>query len=144
MKLVPVGKEKRAVDILFALLAERTPDESISHQEMPTLDQHRKFVRSNPYQVWYLIKVKDDYVGCCYISKAREIGISIFKAHRRKGYAIQALRMMMELWPGKFYANINPLNSKSQLLFKALGFGLLQVTYSKDVRKKTWQEELAA
>jgi hypothetical protein len=32
MKLVPVGKEKKAVDILYSLLAERTPGESISHQ----------------------------------------------------------------------------------------------------------------
>jgi RimJ/RimL family protein N-acetyltransferase len=129
MKLVPVGKEKKAVDILYALLAERAPDESISHQRMPSLDDHRKFVRSNPYRVWYLIQVNDDYVGCCYITKAREIGISIFQAHRRKGYATQALRQLIALWPGRFYANINPQNEKSQLLFQNLGFNLLQMTY---------------
>ena len=129
MKLVPVGKEKKAVDILYALLAERAPDESISHQEMPSLDDHRRFVRSCPYQCWYLIQVKEDYVGCCYITKAREIGISVFKAHRRKGFATQALKMLIDLWPGKFYANINPSNEKSQLLFQNLGFNLLQMTY---------------
>lgn len=141
MKLVPVGKEKKAVDILFALLAERTPGESISHQRMPFLEDHRKFVRSNPYQVWYLIRVKDEYVGSCYITRAREMGISIFAGHRRNGYAREALKMLMDMWPGKFYANINPANEKSHDLFKSLGFTLLQMTYVKP--KKTWQEELA-
>ena len=129
MRLVPVGKEKKAVDILYSLLAERTPGESISHQEMPTLDQHRKFVRSNPYQCWYLIQVKDDYVGSCYLTRSREIGISIGIAHRRKGYARLAVQTLIKLWPGKVYANINPGNEKSHDLFKALGFTLLQMTY---------------
>ena len=141
MRLIPVGKEKKAVDILYSLLAERTKEESISHSAMPSLDDHRRFVRSNPYQSWYLIQVKEDYVGCCYITRAREIGISVFKAHRRNGYARLALQMLMELWPGKFYANINPGNSKSHDLFESLGFNLLQMTYVK--QKKTWQEELA-
>jgi len=143
MRLIPVGIEEKSVDILFALLSERTPGESISHQKMPTLDQHRKFVMSEPYQVWYLIQVKDDYVGTCYITKAQEVGISIFQAHRRKGYATQALRDMMVLRPGKFYANINPSNEKSQQLFKSLGYKLLQVTYILDAERKTWQEQMA-
>ena len=132
MKLVPVSKEKSAVDILYALLQEREAGESISHKAMPSLDEHRKFVRSNPYQSWYLIKVGDDYVGSCYISKAREIGIGIFLAHRRHGYARHALQMLMALWPGRFYANINPGNEKSHGLFKSLGFNLLQMTYVKE------------
>ena len=141
MKLISISKEKSSADMLYRLLAERTPEESISHKDMPTLDDHRKFVRSHPYQCWYLIKVEKDYVGCCYITRAREIGISIFKTHRRKGYATQALGMLIELWPGRFYANINPGNEKSQRLFQNLGFNLLQMTYIK--QKKTWQEELA-
>ena len=131
MKLIPVGKEKGAVDILYRLLSEREPSESISHRSMPTLAEHRKFVRSNPYQVWYLIQIDHVYVGACYISKQREIGIGIFKEHRRKGHAAHALQTMMSLWPGRFIANINPENKKSVALFAELGFKHIQNTYER-------------
>lgn len=130
MRLVPVGSEKRSVDILYALLAERTPEESISHVEMPTLDKHRKFVKSNPYQFWALIQINHIYVGCVYISKQRELGISIFKEHRGKGYATKAIKMAMDKFPGRFLANVNPKNQKSADLFKKLGFHLVQHTYA--------------
>ena len=142
MKLISISKEKGAADILYRLLAERTPEESISHKEMPSLDDHRTFVRSNPYQCWYLIKVEEDYVGCCYITKERAIGISIFVAHRRLGYGRAAVRMLMEKWPGRFYANINPDNDKSHELFQSMGFTLLQLTFVKE--RQTWQETVAA
>ena len=130
MKLISISKEKGAADILYRLLAERTPEESISHKEMPSLDDHRTFVRSNPYQCWYLI------------TKERAIGISIFVAHRRLGYGRAAVRMLMEKWPGRFYANINPDNDKSQELFQSMGFTLLQLTFVKE--RQTWQETVAA
>jgi len=128
MKLVPVGRDKKSPEILYELLAERGPDESISHKEMPTWAEHLKFVRSNPYQCWYLIVVKNIPVGACYISKQREIGISIFKCFRRQGYAKQAIQMLIDKWPGRFYANINPENGKSFDLFASLGFTTLQHT----------------
>ena len=43
------------VTFLYELLAERDPVANISHREMPTFDQHRKFVDSRPYKAWYLI-----------------------------------------------------------------------------------------
>ena len=131
MRLVAVGREKKAIDILYRLLAERGPEESISHKAMPTIDEHRRFVNSVPYQVWYLIQVNDVYVGSVYISKQREVGVSIFKEYRRKGYAEEALGQVMERWPGRLLANINPSNAKSAGLFGKLGFTLLQHTYAK-------------
>ena len=130
MKLVPVGKEKKAAEILFKLLAERKPEESISHKGMPTWVEHLKFFKSNPYQCWYLLQTSSGaYVGSCYITRNREIGIGIFEEYRRHGYAKKALTMLMDKWPGKFYANINPENEKSHKLFKSFGFNLLQMTY---------------
>ena len=130
MKLVPVSKEKSAPNILFQLLSERTPTESISHKAMPSWSSHLKFIKSNPYQSWYLLQTSSGtYVGSCYITRNREIGIGIFKEHQRKGYAKKAINMLVDLWPGKFYANINPANEKSHELFKSLGFSLIQMTY---------------
>lgn len=131
MKLVPVSRERQAINILYDLLAERTPEQSISHKGMPTMDEHTAFVRSQPYQAWYMIDVDGDYVGCVYLSKAREIGVSIFEKRRGKGYATQAVEELMRKWPGKFYANINPANAASIAFFSKLGFQQIQVTYAK-------------
>ena len=129
MKLVPVGKERKAVDILYTLLCEREPSESISHKSMPTLDEHRRFVQSHPYFFWALIKVDDDYVGSVYITKQREIGIAVLREQRQHGYAKEAIRLAMKKWPGRFLANINPSNKKSIDLFSKLGFAHIQNTY---------------
>jgi len=115
--------------ILYELLAERTPEQSISHKAMPTWAEHRAFVESKPYLAWYLIRVDDAFVGAIYLSKQREIGVSIFRDQQRKGYARAAVLELMRLHPGKFLANVNPKNEASRKLWESLGFNLLQVTY---------------
>ena len=131
MKLVPISRERKAVEILYRLLGERTPEESVNHREMPSMQDHAKFVRSNPYQCWYLVEVDKSYVGCVYITRNRELGVSIFKTCRQQGYAVAALKMLMDKWPGHFDANINPQNEKSIRLFEKLGFALHQVVYRR-------------
>lgn len=116
---------------LYVLLDERTPEQSISHNGMPTWKKHLAFVRSRPYLHWYMIEVGDKIVGCCYLSKQREIGISIYAPERGNRYATCALQLMMKRHPGKFLSNVNPLNEASIGLFTKLGFKLLQVTYEK-------------
>jgi RimJ/RimL family protein N-acetyltransferase len=133
VKLVPVGKEKKAVVLLYKLLEERPETVNISHKSMPTLDEHRKFVESHPYQYWALIQVTDHYgpfyVGAVYITKLRELGIFIFKEHQGKGYAKEALEKTIAKWPGRFLANVAPQNEKSINLFTGLGFKRIQSTY---------------
>ena len=81
MKLVAINKAKKEhVKLLYDLLSERTPEESISHKSMPTYPEHEKFVQSNPYFAWYLIDVDGQFVGSIYLSKQREIG-KIGRAH---------------------------------------------------------------
>jgi len=120
---------------LYELLAERTPEQSISHKSMPTPEEHRLFVLSRPYKAWYLIRDRGTAgmhtVGCCYLSKQNEIGISIYRDSRGNGYAKKALKLLMETHKGPYLANINPKNEASINLFTKLGFKLLQVTYEK-------------
>lgn len=116
--------------ILYDLMKERKPEESISHKQMPSLKQHCEFVRSRPYKEWRLIKVEEDYVGCIYLTHMNEIGVSIFNEHRRQGHGRQAVLMLMEMNKGgRMLANINPLNTKSIKLFAELGFRKIQETY---------------
>ena len=124
------------VRALYALLDERTPEQSISHKRMPTMEGHRLFVLgavpdNSPvsYAAWYVIYADRCIVGSIYLTHQREIGVSIFRDQQRKGYARAAVLELMRLHPGKFLANINPKNEASIKLWESLGFSLLQVTY---------------
>ena len=77
MKLISVYDYPGAEEILFDLLRERTPEQSISHKSLPTRIQHRMFIGSQPYKAWYLIEVSD-VVGAIYLTYYDEIGIFIF------------------------------------------------------------------
>ena len=129
MRLLDAYTHPEAVDVLWQLLQERTPDQNISHRAMPTLAQHKAFIESRPYPAWYLIDC-GHLVGATYLTDRREIGIGILGRFKREGYGRSAIRMLMERHPGKFLANINPANRPSIDMFVDLGFNLLQATYA--------------
>lgn len=122
-------------EILWDLLKERDIDiVGISHQKMPTMKNHCEFVDSKPYYSWDFI-VADDVgiVGSIYLTKNvnPEIGVFIFKAHQRRGYASWAIiKLIKNYGPTQraFLANINPRNEASIALFRKLGFVDCQVT----------------
>lgn len=130
MRLVSVYEVLDAPAILYKLLAEREPHVSISHKKMPTPAEHMAFYCSRPYDFWGLIEVDGNYVGAVYLTKAREIGVFLFSEQQHKGYGTQAVLMLMDSYPGKFHANINPSNTRSMAFFGRLGFRQLQVTYA--------------
>ena len=123
--------------MLWDLLAERTPEQSISHKVMPTWQQHCGFVDSRPYEAWYLVwdetrealSPRGIAVGAVYLSRQREIGVGILRTERGQGHAQWAIGELMRLHPGRFLANISPANEPSARLFGRLGFSLIQHTY---------------
>ena len=135
MKLVEVDEQ---FAVLYELLKERTEAQSISHKNMPTWDDHVLFVKSDPYVIWYVIWNGDEFVGQIHINYVvypkeaiREVGISIFNKYKGKGYATEALKMLMERHPGNLYANINPDNYPSKMFFtEKFGAKLIQQTYA--------------
>ena len=139
MRLIDVYDEyDLACVVLFQLLRERRPEESISHKAMPTFEDHCAFVASRPYLAWYLIDHAHPawpslIVGACYLSKQREVGIAIQKARRGQGHGEAAVRELMRLHPGRFLWNVNPENTASIGLAHKLGFGLrpIQHTYER-------------
>ncbi len=127
---------------LFQLLSERSSKESISHKEMPTYEQHEEFVNKKPYKEWYLIQSLEEpnypVVGCIYLTKDNEIGISIYDIFKRQHYATSAISTLMDVHKAPYYlANINPENYKSKEMFKRLGFKFKTVTMEN---KKIKQE----
>jgi len=115
--------------ILFELLQQRTPQQSISHKEMPTYKQHCDFFYSKPYAHWYLIKKDGEYIGGIYLTGIREIGISIIQKHQGNGYGKVAVKLLLELHPGRALWNVNPENERSIAMAKSLGGKLIQYTF---------------
>ena len=122
--------EEWKIQALYDILSERTPDESISHKEMPAWDEHVKFVGSRPYAHWYLIGEKPLHVvGTIYLTENREVGVFIKREFRGEGFAKTAIRLLRDRHPGRLLANVNPDNKPSRKLWESLGGELIQVTY---------------
>ena len=133
MNLVDVYNLPDAPSVLYRLLAERTPEVNISHQETPSWDEHCVFVASRPYAAWYLIENEGDLVGAVYLTRKDEIGIFIFFDHQGCGHGRRAVLALMGHHPRERYlANINPANGRSIAFFYSLGFRHIQKeTYEK-------------
>ena len=142
VRLISVYGCKDAPALLYELLAQRKPSESISHKAMPTMEEHIRFIESRPYGAWYLAEAVTDLVddvalvtenvGAVYITRAGEIGVGILDRFKGFGYAKSAITELMRLHPGRHLANINPANEASIALFRSLGFGgPIQITLEK-------------
>jgi RimJ/RimL family protein N-acetyltransferase len=134
MKLVDVYSDLTAAEpLLWQLLTERTPEQSISHKTMPIWKDHVAFIASKPYAYWYLLDAgEQDYVGAAYLTRQREIGIGILRRYHGFQYGRSAVRLLMDRHPGRFLANINPQNGTSIQMFRELGFRQIQVTYERE------------
>lgn len=118
--------------VLYELLLEREPDESISHNGEPTYEQHTKYVMTHPHREWNIVyNDRNEPVGSFYATyKLNEVGIAIFRQFRRKGYATAILKKIIDTNGDLgIIANINPANAKSIALFEKLGFVHIQNTY---------------
>ena len=129
--LIDIYQEENRYDILYQLLSERTEEQAISHKQMPDYYDHVRFVDSIPYKNWYFIHAKSekDYIGAVYLSKKNEIGIFIFNEYQGKCYGPMAVKALIDVSEGPFFANINPLNTSSKKMFEWLGFEHIQDTY---------------
>jgi len=132
MKLVDAYSVPNHVNILWNLLLERQPEQSISHHGMPTMQEHTKFVGSRPYAFWYIIRRGSlGNLGSVYLTRDDEIGVFIYSGCQGHGYGPQAIKLLMKAHPRKQYlANINPANAGSIHVFEELGFKHVQNTYT--------------
>lgn len=118
-------------DILFlyVLLEERPGYCNIGHRAMPSYEEHKSFVESHPYDLWFIVFDGDVRVGSIYKTKMGEIGIFVKKEFQRKGIATKVIPMVYDIGSKDNFANINPMNKLSILMFRRLGFVHIQNTY---------------
>ena len=74
-KIIPTSKQ---VNDLYELLLNRK--NSISHDILPSLKEHNKFVLENPYIAWYLIHKRETLIGSLYLQTDNSIGLNINQA----------------------------------------------------------------
>lgn len=129
---------------LYDLLKEKTPEQNISHKEMPTYEQHVAFNDAHPYAHDWIIQVDPDMfipgvtrvapykAGRIYLTKQDEVGIHIKREYAGQGIGGQALELLITMTNRPLLANIAPSNLPSQGFFVKHGFHLVQYTYRRD------------
>lgn len=141
MRLVDVYQAPEALMLLYRLLKERVDDTNITHQKLPSWEEHLEFFVSRPYRAWYLIEDGGAWIGATYVTRRNEVGIFLFDECQGKGLGRRALEALMqavdplpavpaERFEG-FVANINPNNVRSIRLFESLGFRHVQNSYQR-------------
>jgi len=124
--------EQTRLDTLWELLKERKPHTSISHKKMPSRENHEQFVEGKPYAVWYFIcpdENLDMIYGSIYLTNQREIGIQMFEKCQGYGGGTKAVKELMNIHKGPYFANISPKNEASMQFFEGLGFKHVQNTF---------------
>ena len=123
------------IDPLYSLLVKRS--HNISHQDVPTKGDHRKFCLSNQYRFWYLIYQDLELVGTFYISKENAIGIQIIDefCYLNKPVlkfildSFKPRKPVPSIVPPYFFCNIAPDHSSLIEAAKELNGDKCQVTY---------------
>lgn len=116
---------------LYELLKQRDETINISHKQMPSYEDHIRFIESKPYPFHKMIIDMESQIGVCYVTAQNEVGMFIDEKFKRMGYGKTVLQRIIKLFPNKrLLANINPINFVSQKLFRDAGFRLIQQTYA--------------
>jgi len=128
MRLIEVNEND--YNFLYKLLKARPEYCNISHVEMPTIEEHVRFIESKPYKAWYVIVIESTrMIGAVYLTRANEIGIFLLEKYRNQGYGKQAITRLMVRHPEKeYYANIAPTNQPSLAMFSKIGIPI-QTTF---------------
>ena len=129
--LKKVDNNQLDFEVLYELLKNRKFN--ISHKKSPSFKDHVKFVKKNPYRVWYLALLNDDYVGSIYLKNDNSIGINFKSKYKNKiPFFVEKilnkhkpLRKIASERNGNFFINIanNDIKTKKILL----NFGLIHI-----------------
>ena len=118
-----VKNQNDHIDFLYELLSLR--NHNISNDKIPSLDEHKVFVKNHPYREWYLVIKNNKFVGSLYLAKNNAIGIDI--SSNNKSIIKKLIEWVMinknplpglkSLRSNYFHINVSPEN---KLLIEAL------------------------
>tara|TARA_X000000950_G_scaffold289404_1_gene412959 strand:+ start:24606 stop:25463 length:858 start_codon:yes stop_codon:yes gene_type:complete len=121
-------------ELLYDLLKKRKY--KISHKLMPSYKNHKKFIKSQPYVHWYIVREKEA-IGTFYIKNDNSIGLNLIKIKEEwieqiKNYIIKNFKPYKQIpskIPPYFYINSSIKNTKMIKTFKMLNIEPIQITH---------------
>ncbi len=138
-KRIEEKQSKKDIETLYDLLSKK--NHSISHEVMPNFEEHKNFVKSNPYRAWYLIYFNEEPVGSFYLSNDNSVGINIEEYQDiecMKEILIfiknnhSPLKPIKSKRAAKFHIHISPENNFLRNSLEKLSKKLIQITYLID------------
>ena len=116
-------------EFLYEMLKERDSTVNVTHQKLPLFNEHLEFIKSKPYDAWYIIEIESKQVGHIYIDNENRIGWFIKIEFKGFGFVIPAFEELKILHKRKNYlGKVNPNNFEAQNLLTKLKF-VLKNTY---------------
>ena len=80
--------EDEDIEFLYEMLKERDSRINVSHKELPTFQQHKKFVKSKPCDGWYIIMAQEKKVGHIQIYNPQGEATAYIGNHKENGGAL--------------------------------------------------------
>ena len=121
--------------ILYKLLQDRKF--SISHEDVPTFEDHKEFVKKHPYKYWYIISNGKEIIGSFYINYDNSIGLNLI--HQNKKILTEIITFIKtkfkpekpkkSLIPKNFYINVSSQNYELIKIFSDLNILKIQISY---------------
>ena len=125
------------IDMLYELLKNRG-DHSISHKKMPSLKDHRDFVKNHPYRKWYIVLKNGSAYGTFYILKDNCVGLFLRKWYSSEVKIVldwikknhQPLSAIPSVRRDTFFINVSPQNSALINILNELKSNKIQLTFA--------------
>lgn len=135
LKFELVEGNKDQILILYDLLKNR--EHFISHNELPSFNDHKNFVLNHPYRFWYLIKSLDDYIGAFNIKFDNSIGLNLEVFENKillkcfdfidKNFLPKP--PVKSITPDFFYVNVSASNIKLIDMMNKMNIPKIQISY---------------
>tara|TARA_B110000977_G_C11085040_1_gene494350 strand:- start:468 stop:893 length:426 start_codon:yes stop_codon:yes gene_type:complete len=135
IKFVEINNTEEHLIFLYKSLEERRFN--VSHNKLPSFEDHSKFVLNHPYRVWLLVKISNSIIGNLYIQKDNSIGIHL-NDHYLK-FISDILKNLYKKWTPlpeiksirnkNFILNIAEGDSKLVKAMEEIGAKKIQTTY---------------
>ena len=123
----------------------------ISHNKLPSFDEHVKFVENNPYREWFVIKRKEIDIGNLYVQFDNSIGLycdeDISSSQLKELLKllmdnIKPLESILSVRSGNFFLNIASTDVEIQRKLTSIGYIEIQRSYALPILQKKLNAEI--
>jgi RimJ/RimL family protein N-acetyltransferase len=112
-------------EFLYDMLKERDTTINVTHERLPTFNEHKNFLNSQPYDAWYIIELESKMVGNIWIDNQNRIGFFVKNQYKGFGLIVPAFHELKRIHRrSNYFGKVNPKNFESQKLLKHLNFVL--------------------